>query len=100
MQGLNQQDATDVILKKARLYLKTLKTETCLHRSFLNQQNSDFVFQSVYSLPQENFNFVQTNLLILRFSKVLYLQLINGTAGEKKKAMMVEFIIFGHRCLW
>ena len=71
MQGLNQQDASDVIFKKARLYLKILETETCLHRNFLNQQNSDFVFRSVYGLPQQNFNFVQTNLLILRFSKAL-----------------------------
>ena len=71
MQGLNQQDVSKVIFKKARLYLKTLETETCLHRNCLNQQNSDFALRSVYGLPQQNFNFVQTNLLIIRFSKVL-----------------------------
>ena len=35
MQGLNQQDASDVIFKKARLYLKTLEIEICLHCNFI-----------------------------------------------------------------
>ena len=54
MQGRNQQDASDIIFKKARLYLKTLETETCSHRNFLNQQNSHFVLLSIYGLPNKN----------------------------------------------
>ena len=62
MQGLHHQDASEVIFKKARLYLKTRETKNCLHRNLLNQQNSDFVFRSVYGLPKKNLGCLLANI--------------------------------------